>query len=87
MDPSTPTQASPPPCPDPARGANAASTAGQRAALAARLRRSLILTDTAFLRNPHYRRATDTGATLDYAFMAMVTEATAGALVRLAHAA
>jgi len=46
-----------------------------------------MLTDTAFLRNPHYRRATDTGATLDYAFMAMVTEATAGALVRLAHAA
>jgi hypothetical protein len=30
---------------------------------------------------------TDTGATLDYPLMAMVTEPTAGALVRLAHAA
>jgi len=48
---------------------------------------SLMLTDTASLRNPHYHRATDTGATLDYLFMAMVTEATAGALARLAHAA
>ena len=48
---------------------------------------SLMLTDTAFLRNPHYHRATDTSATLDYVFMAMVTEATAGALARLADAA
>jgi len=47
---------------------------------------SLMLTDTAFLRNPHYHRATDTGTTLDYAFMALVTEATAGALARLADA-
>ena len=47
---------------------------------------SLMLTDTAFLRNPHYHQASDTGATLDYAFMAMVTEATAGAVVRLADA-
>ncbi len=47
---------------------------------------SLMLTDTAFLRNPHYHRATDTGATLDYTFMAMVTEATAGALTQLADA-
>ena len=47
---------------------------------------SLMLTDTAFLRNPHYHRSTDTSATLDYAFMAMVTEATAGALARLADA-
>ena len=47
---------------------------------------SLMLTDTAFLRNPHYHRATDTGATLDYAFMAMVTEATVGAIMRLADA-
>jgi hypothetical protein len=45
-----------------------------------------MLTDTAFLRKPHYHRATDTGATLDYAFMAMVTEATGGALARLADA-
>ncbi len=48
---------------------------------------ALMLTDTAFLRNPHYHQATDTSATLDYAFMAMVTEATAGALARLADAA
>jgi Zn-dependent M28 family amino/carboxypeptidase len=47
---------------------------------------SLMLTDTAFLRNPHYHQASDTGATLDYTFMAMVTEATAGAVVRLADA-
>jgi Zn-dependent M28 family amino/carboxypeptidase len=47
---------------------------------------SLMLTDTAFLRNPHYHRATDTAATLDFAFMAMVTEATAGAVARLADA-
>ena len=47
---------------------------------------SLMLTDTAFLRNPHYHRASDTGATLDYVFMAMVTEATAGAVARLADA-
>ena len=45
-----------------------------------------MLTDTAFLRNPHYHRVTDTSATLDYAFMAAVTEATAGALARLADA-
>jgi len=45
-----------------------------------------MLTDTAFLRNPHYHWATDTSATLDYVFMAMVTEATASALARLADA-
>ena len=48
---------------------------------------SLMLTDTAFLRNPHYHRSTDTSATLDYTFMAMVTEATAGAVTRLADGA
>jgi hypothetical protein len=47
---------------------------------------SLMLTDTAFLRNPHYHRASDTSATLDYGFMALVTEATAGAVVKLADA-
>jgi Zn-dependent M28 family amino/carboxypeptidase len=47
---------------------------------------ALMLTDTAFLRNPHYHRSTDTGATLDFAFMAQVTEATAGAVARLADA-
>jgi len=47
---------------------------------------SLMLTDTAFLRNPHYHRSTDTSATLDYTFMAMVTEATAGAVTLMADA-
>jgi Zn-dependent M28 family amino/carboxypeptidase len=47
---------------------------------------SLMLTDTAFLRNPHYHRRSDTSATLDYAFMARVTEATAGAVCRLTDA-
>jgi len=45
---------------------------------------SLMLTDTAFLRNPHYHRASDTSATLDFDFMAQVTEATAGAVAGLA---
>lgn len=47
---------------------------------------SLMLTDTAFLRNPHYHQKSDTDATLDYEFMALVTEATAGAVVRLTDA-
>ncbi|HZI22105.1 MAG TPA: M28 family peptidase [Gemmatimonadales bacterium] len=47
---------------------------------------SLMLTDTAFLRNPHYHRDSDTSATLDYDFMALVTTATAGAVARLADA-
>src|SRR5438445_538244 len=47
---------------------------------------ALMLTDPAFLRHPHYRGSTDTSATLDYAFMAAVTEATAGALAQLADA-
>lgn len=45
---------------------------------------ALMLTDTAFLRNPHYHLASDTAATLDFAFMARVTAATAGAALRLA---
>lgn len=44
---------------------------------------ALMITDTAFLRNPHYHRGSDTAATLDYEFMAMVTEATVGAIDRL----
>jgi hypothetical protein len=47
---------------------------------------SLMLTDTAFLRNPHYHRWSDRGKTLDYDFMAKVTEATAGAILELAGA-
>lgn len=48
---------------------------------------SLMLTDTAFLRNPHYHQASDTSATLDFGFMAMVAEATAGALAQPGDAA
>ncbi|HVH08560.1 MAG TPA: M28 family peptidase [Gemmatimonadales bacterium] len=47
---------------------------------------ALMLTDTAFLRNPHYHQASDTAATLDYAFMALVTVATIGAIARLTDA-
>lgn len=47
---------------------------------------SLMLTDTAFLRNPHYHQVSDTSATLDYGFMASVTAATAGAVARLTDA-
>lgn len=36
---------------------------------------ALILTDTAFYRNPHYHESTDAAATLDYEAMARVTEA------------
>ena len=47
---------------------------------------ALMLTDTAFLRNPHYHRRSDRSATLDYEFMALVTEATAAAVLRLTDA-
>ena len=36
---------------------------------------ALLLTDTAFLRNPHYHQQSDTRATLDLGFMALATEA------------
>ncbi len=39
-----------------------------------------MLTDTAFLRNPNYHRASDRPETLDYAFMANVTRALAAAM-------
>ena len=45
---------------------------------------SLMLTDTAFLRNPHYHMPSDRGITLDYTFMARVTEAVACAVRDLA---
>jgi hypothetical protein len=47
---------------------------------------ALMLTDTSFLRNPHYHRATDTPETLDYARMADVTVGVAGAVRQLAGA-
>lgn len=37
---------------------------------------ALMITDTAFLRNPHYHMETDTADTLDYRFMANVARAT-----------
>jgi Zn-dependent M28 family amino/carboxypeptidase len=45
---------------------------------------SLMLTDTAFLRNPHYHQRSDTSATLDFEFMAQVTAATSSTVVGLA---
>jgi hypothetical protein len=46
--------------------------------------RALMLTDTSFLRNPHYHQPTDTPETLDYDRMAQVTLGVAGAMRRLA---
>lgn len=45
---------------------------------------ALMITDTAFLRNPHYHRATDRVDTLDADFMAAVTDATVEAVRRMA---
>ncbi|MGH7548213.1 MAG: M28 family peptidase [Gemmatimonadales bacterium] len=45
---------------------------------------SLMLTDTAFLRNPHYHQWSDRSETLDFGFMAKVTQATVGAILRIA---
>jgi Zn-dependent M28 family amino/carboxypeptidase len=45
---------------------------------------ALMLTDTSFLRNPHYHLATDTPDTLDYQRMAQVTIGVAGGASRVA---
>lgn len=45
---------------------------------------ALMLTDTSFLRNPHYHQSTDTPETLDYNRMAEVTKGVASAVRRLA---
>jgi Zn-dependent M28 family amino/carboxypeptidase len=45
---------------------------------------SLMITDTAFLRNPHYHRASDTPETLDYGFMGKVVTAVARTVAELA---
>ena len=45
---------------------------------------SLLITDTANLRNPHYHRASDTPETLDYAFLARSTAAVAAVVWALA---
>ncbi|MEM8668111.1 MAG: M28 family peptidase [Planctomycetota bacterium] len=44
---------------------------------------ALMLTDTSFLRNPHYHQSTDTPDTLDYPRMTEVTLGVAGAMRRL----
>jgi len=44
----------------------------------------LMVTDTAFMRNPHYHQATDTADTLDFDRFARVTEGLIGAVKRLA---
>ena len=45
---------------------------------------SLLVTDTADLRNPHYHRPTDTPETLDYDFLVRATAAVAAATRALA---
>jgi hypothetical protein len=47
---------------------------------------ALMLTDTSFLRNPHYHLSSDTPETLDYGRMALVTQGVAGAVAHLARA-
>jgi hypothetical protein len=42
--------------------------------------RALMLTDTSFLRNPHYHQMSDTPDTLDYSRMAEVTLGVAAAM-------
>jgi hypothetical protein len=48
---------------------------------------ALMVTDTAFMRNPHYHAPTDTAETLDYARFAEVTRGLIAAVKRLASAA
>jgi hypothetical protein len=45
---------------------------------------AVMLTDTSFLRNPHYHLPTDTPETLDYLRMTQVTLGIAGAISWLA---
>jgi hypothetical protein len=45
---------------------------------------ALMLTDTAYLRNPHYHRASDRLDTLDFGFLAQATDAVAAAVTRVA---
>ena len=45
---------------------------------------ALMVTDTSFLRNPHYHQSSDRADTLDYDRMAQVTRGVAGAIGRLA---
>jgi Zn-dependent M28 family amino/carboxypeptidase len=47
---------------------------------------ALMLTDTSFLRNPHYHQASDTPETLDYEAMAQVTLGVMGGIADVANA-
>jgi hypothetical protein len=42
-----------------------------------------MVTDTAFLRNPHYHLLSDTPETLNYEFLAKVVEGISGAVLEL----
>ena len=44
---------------------------------------ALMITDTAFLRNPHYHSSTDTADTLNYDFLAKVIDAVYTAVLAL----
>ena len=44
---------------------------------------ALMITDTAFLRNPHYHSSTDTADTLNYEFLAKVVDLVAAAVLAL----
>lgn len=46
--------------------------------------RAFMITDTAFFRNPHYHKPSDTPDTLDFERLARVTEGVSGALHKLA---
>jgi hypothetical protein len=45
---------------------------------------ALMITDTAFLRNPHYHRSTDRADRLDFPFMARVVDVVVETVRRLA---
>ena len=47
---------------------------------------ALMVTDTSFLRNPHYHRSSDTPETLDYGRLTMSTIGVAGGVARIAKA-
>jgi len=74
-----------------AAGANAVSFTGPRSLLDASDQRNywargwpaVIITDTAYLRNPNYHMAGDTADTLDYTRMARIVEGLLTAIVRL----
>jgi hypothetical protein len=47
---------------------------------------ALMITDTSFYRNPHYHEPTDTPGTLDYPFLAKVTQGVCAAVWQLLNA-